>query len=369
VTLFRCDSRGLLMKDLDYFTLLSTLLDVQTYYFMPATDFSPEILKRNVLKAYSTAQLLVRQAHKLHADSGFLYYAPHFVCRSLLAAACITLTVLLSNMMTDVPLHQKQTEMQEALSAIQKCSVSDGDLPFRASNMIERYWSINQLLPPMEVHIKEVRDFSQRIGVSFAFDCLRRWKRDLEKSRPNNLSQKKPLDGPSGQPVNLEPIQPDASQMIDWDAFMADFDWSFTPDYLNPSLQVSFRLEQDPVFCDRADGSIILGMTDRLSRGRPPKKKKILLMERVDVPQRGIMCVAWAYNGTDRRQKARRQGLHWRGGVCENGCHPAVGQAHRYLTAVRLARNSRLKSKMSQSSCQALATLATPRQAVRPNAE
>ena len=40
--------------------------------------------------------------------------------------------------------------------------------------MIERYWSLNQMLPPLEVPIKEVRNYSNRLGTSLAFDPLSR---------------------------------------------------------------------------------------------------------------------------------------------------------------------------------------------------
>jgi len=41
------------LPDLDHFTLLSTLLEIQTYYFMPLPGYNEEILKRNVMKCYT----------------------------------------------------------------------------------------------------------------------------------------------------------------------------------------------------------------------------------------------------------------------------------------------------------------------------
>ncbi len=183
---------------------------MHSYYLMPVTDYSPEILKRNTLKVYNTAQLVVRQALKLHSETGFLSYAPHFVVRSLLTSATITLSVILSAHMKDVSLQSKQFTMQEAISAIRTCSIQDGDLPSRSSNMIESYWSINQMLPPLDIPIKEVREFSHRLGTSLAFDCLRRWKRDIERSRPNfNPLKQKVLDGtPGGTCLTPFPFAP-----------------------------------------------------------------------------------------------------------------------------------------------------------------
>jgi len=175
---------------------------------MPATDFSHEILKRNVLKAYSTAQIVVKQALKLQQETGFLSYAPHFVCRSLLTASVITLSILLSSHMKDVSLQAKQIIMQDAIAAIKTCSVHDGDLPSRASKMIEGYWSLNHLLPPLDVPIKDVSVFSHRLGTSLAFDCIRRWKRDIDRSRQANGETKKQRDGTPGEPRPPQDILP-----------------------------------------------------------------------------------------------------------------------------------------------------------------
>jgi len=169
--------------DLDYFTLLSTLLDVQAYYFMPTPDYSPEILRGNILKAYNTSVNLVRHALKLHEDMAFLSHAPHFVCRSLLSASCITLSVVLSPYMQDQPLEEKDSIMEAAITAMRTCSVTGEDLPSRASNMIEKFWSLNRTRPPLDVPMKDVAEFSHRLGTSLAFDCLRRWKKDIEKNK------------------------------------------------------------------------------------------------------------------------------------------------------------------------------------------
>ncbi|CAK7227330.1 hypothetical protein SBRCBS47491_006532 [Sporothrix bragantina] len=225
------------ISELDYFTLLSTLQDVQAFYFMPVPGFSSEIFKRNTLKAYSTAQLVVRQALKLQDEIGFLFYAPHFVCRTLLASACITLNVLLSPYMKDMPVHAKDAIMQDAITAIKTCSVHDGDLPSRASKMIESYWSVHHTKGPIDIPMKDVSQFSSRLGTSFAFDYIRRWKRDIEASRSSvtNANGKRQATGTPTASIDLSVIQPENAQLIDWDAFMDDFDWSFTPDYFNPT--------------------------------------------------------------------------------------------------------------------------------------
>ncbi len=88
---------------------------VVLFYARP--DVTPDILKRNVLKAYNTAQIVIRQALKLQEETGFLSYAPHFVCRTLLTAAVVTLSVLLSSHMKDVSLQSRQFAVHDAVSA------------------------------------------------------------------------------------------------------------------------------------------------------------------------------------------------------------------------------------------------------------
>ncbi len=187
------------IAELDYFTLLSTLQDIQVFYFMPVSDFSAEIFKRNVLKAYGTAQLVIRQALKLQEETGFLYYAPHFVCRTLLASACITMNVLLSPYMKDMPIQTKSSIMQDVILSIRTCSVHESDLPSRTSKIIESYWSVDHLKPPRDIPMKDVSQFSSRLGTSFAFDYIRRWKRDVEASLSNvaSITMKRQ---PSGAP-------------------------------------------------------------------------------------------------------------------------------------------------------------------------
>ncbi|CAK7240650.1 MAG: hypothetical protein STHCBS139747_002096 [Sporothrix thermara] len=203
------------ISELDYFTLLSTLQDVQAFYFMPVPGFSSEIFKRNTLKAYTTAQLVVRQALKLQSEIGFLFYAPHY----------------------DMPVHAKDAIMQDSIFAVKTCSVHDTDLPARASKMIESYWSVHHTKGPIDIPMKDVSQFSSRLGTSFAFDYIRRWKRDIEASRSSvtNANGKRQATGTPSASIDLSAIQPENAQLIDWDAFMDDFDWSFTPDYFNPT--------------------------------------------------------------------------------------------------------------------------------------
>lgn len=89
---------------------------MQSYYFIPLPGYSVNILKRNVLKAYSTAHAIIQQGIKLQKEHGLLSFAPHFVTRSLLAAACVTVSVLLSTYMKDVALEERDTAVRDGVS-------------------------------------------------------------------------------------------------------------------------------------------------------------------------------------------------------------------------------------------------------------
>ena len=99
--------------DLDHFTLLCTLLDVQSYYFIPLAGYSVETQKRNILKAFSTAQGIVQTARQLHRDHGFLSFAPHFVARTMIAVICVIVSVQTCTFMQDVPLETRDTSVRE----------------------------------------------------------------------------------------------------------------------------------------------------------------------------------------------------------------------------------------------------------------
>lgn len=161
---------------------------------MPLPGFSEEILKRNVLRCYNTAQSLVRLALKLQRDTAFLTHAPHFVFRALLAASCVFLTFQLSSYALAFEGDSGEALIGDALAAMRACSVQEGDLPVRASNMMEKYWSVRHRIPKSDDWKSGPSCFAHRLGASIAFDCLRKWKKELEQVRcsASNLPEQGP---------------------------------------------------------------------------------------------------------------------------------------------------------------------------------
>ncbi|KAL1882776.1 hypothetical protein VTK73DRAFT_901 [Phialemonium thermophilum] len=225
--------------DVDNFTMLMTLLDLQLLYLMPLPGFSDETLKRNVIKCYNTAENLVRLALKLEREAGFLTHAPHFVFRALLAASCVCISFFLSPTGRSIGVEAGESLIDEVIVAMRTCSVQEGDLAGRATNMMERYWSVRHHFSNTDVWKLGLSSFTHRLGASLVFDCIRKWKTEVEHVRSSGPA------GPSGQDVALPPpgamtgpYNPglgaaDSLQRIDWNAFMEDFDWSFTSNYLN----------------------------------------------------------------------------------------------------------------------------------------
>lgn len=261
-------------SDLDNFTILSTLLEIQTYYFMPLPNHSAPILHRNLLKAYTTASALIHQATALHASTSFLHHAPYFVFRTLLSATCVVMSVHLSPHPHDAGV---EPLVRDALRAMRAASVQDGDLHMRVTNMLEKYWDMRAHMAPARSDEDDgggaLSLFTCRLGASLTFGYLRRCKRDVEAARdastPNPMAQQQALRregmemrelfpplcvivfvcgtddvAEEGLPRPPGPPHPDTQQLaltdafnrFDWNAFMDDFDWSFTSSYLQPGI-------------------------------------------------------------------------------------------------------------------------------------
>lgn len=211
--------------DLDNFILLSTLLEIQIYYFMPLPGYSQETLQRNVIKCYTTSENLINTAMHLHRQTSFLFYAPHFVFRIFLNAICVIMSVHLSSSpLTKGFLNQNHgtgttgsggevdSLIREGIHAMRLASVQEGDLHMRVTNMLESYWNLRGHLPPHRVaDLKDlgggVSFFTHRLGASLTLACLRRWKRDVEQARDRDVSAGgTPLPIPGGGQQQQQPV-------------------------------------------------------------------------------------------------------------------------------------------------------------------
>ncbi|KAK0722809.1 hypothetical protein B0T26DRAFT_704127 [Lasiosphaeria miniovina] len=225
--------------DLDNFTLVSSLLEIQTYYFMPLPGYSPDILKRNLIKCYTTAESVIQQAAQLHRETAFLHYAPHFVFRTIATAMCVIITVHMSAFTKGFQVDSVDTLVKEALRLTRACSIEENDLHMRSASMLEKYWALRHHIPRPDLTDPGISIYTHRLGASLAFACLRYWKEQIEHARDTSNSNP-PLQEPFDDQSTPRP-GPNAElgladfHRIDWNAFNAfevDYDWSFTSNYL-----------------------------------------------------------------------------------------------------------------------------------------
>jgi transcriptional regulatory protein LEU3 len=125
--------------DLDNFTLLSTLLEIQIFYFMPLPGYSEGTLKRNVLKCYTTAESLINLSLKLHREIAFLHYSPHFVFRTLLSSACVVLSVHFSAYTKGFQADSVDALIKDVIRAMRICSAQEHDLCQRGANSMSKF--------------------------------------------------------------------------------------------------------------------------------------------------------------------------------------------------------------------------------------
>ncbi|KAI1854941.1 hypothetical protein JX266_001059 [Neoarthrinium moseri] len=223
--------RGLICSeradDLDRFNALLVQLEIQTFYLLPLPGYNPEALKRNVLRTYTTAQKVISVALELERSHRFLYHMPHFYFRSVLCATCIIYKVLRSSYMDFLDLKQAESAALDSIKVCRQAVIQDGDLPTRLGNLLESMWAFSQLHKSHEEPISAT--FSHRLGASVTFDCLKRWKQDMDMR-----SKSQPPPGEGGEtPAIFAGTDPLAS--IDW-SFMDDFDWTIEPSLLVPPL-------------------------------------------------------------------------------------------------------------------------------------
>lgn len=184
--------------DIDDFMLRSTLLEVQMLYWMPLSRHSDEALQRNLVRTFGTCEGLIKLALDLERKSRFLSHAPHHVFRSLLLAACSIISYLRSPFPGYglVPPGAADTIVRDAILSLKTCSVQPDDLPMRGANIMEAYWSVRDRLPPQDTSQLHTANFKHRLGPSIVYDCLGRWKKDLEWTR-TSAAEPPPAKGPA----------------------------------------------------------------------------------------------------------------------------------------------------------------------------
>lgn len=237
---------------MDKFNALLVQLEIQTYYLIPLPGYNPEALKRNILRAYTTAQAVLRDALSLDDQGGFLKHMPHFAFRSLLSAMCIIYKVFRSSYKQSLDKQGAERSAANCMAVCRRSVVQEGDLGARLAVLFDSFWSVAQSTniwhgePTVSVG-------TQRFGAGVCFDCLKLWKNDIDTMRPKTAAtaQVPNAEGDANSSDMLAPASALATSSatlgvgtaaasgadplahIDW-SFMDDFDWNFEPSLLAP---------------------------------------------------------------------------------------------------------------------------------------
>ncbi|RYP07289.1 hypothetical protein DL764_002604 [Monosporascus ibericus] len=211
--------------DLDRLNLLLVQLEIEQYYMLPLPGYDSEALQGNILRAYNTAQTVIRDAVEIDRKTDFLLHAPHFYFRALFCATCIICKVMGSSYRKFIDQERTERSVADMLAIHKRSIVMEGDLPARLASFLESWL---ELAISTEWEEEPVSTFTHRLSASAIMDCAKRWKHDLE-SRMSSKSQRRSVDGTDAGSVM--PSAADPMQYIDW-TFMEDFDWTVEPNVL-----------------------------------------------------------------------------------------------------------------------------------------
>lgn len=170
------------LPDANTFHTIAAHLEIQTYYFSgPRT--TPEHTQRlNFTRAFHTSRTLVATALDLENRTQFLTHAPQQAFRALTTAACIVIAILYSTSAPDMAPNEANVLAQQALAAVHRCSVQEGDLAHRFGVIIETFWSFKHYLPRFEIG---PRCWPGRFGVGLVIWCLDMFKNSLHRAQKN----------------------------------------------------------------------------------------------------------------------------------------------------------------------------------------
>lgn len=241
---------------MDKFNALLVQLEIQSYYLIPLPGYNPEALKRNILRAYTTAQAVLRDALSLDDRRGFLKHMSHFAFRSLLSAMCIIYKVFRSSYKQSLDKQGAERSAANCMAVCRRSVVQEGDLGARLAVLFDSFWSVAQSTAVWHGE-PTVTVGTQRLSAGVCFDCLKLWKSDMATMRPKaaaattttttQAANAENGTGSSGDMLAPVPVTgsmtlgtgmaavpgTDPLAHIDW-SFMDDFDWNFEPNLLAP---------------------------------------------------------------------------------------------------------------------------------------
>lgn len=153
------------------FDLLGSLLYVQCCHFLYDDFHSLRI--PGVLRAYSTASLLVSTILSDERSHKFMPYAPLRFSRMLFNAALVIFRVLHSTSAPGLDYNHGRLLFNVAAFSLQQLSVREKgkDQPLRASEMLRAFWRAGERSMSMCNFDLKLR-VKSRLGASLTYDCL-----------------------------------------------------------------------------------------------------------------------------------------------------------------------------------------------------
>ncbi|KAJ6444705.1 hypothetical protein O9K51_03101 [Purpureocillium lavendulum] len=246
--------------DISRFCLLAAQLEIQSHYFISPPSQQqqqqqpapPSTLKANTVRAFNTSRALIALSLDLESRTHFLTHAPQWALRSNVDAAAIIVATLASAAAPQMDPADADALAQRACGALLRCSVRDTDLPHRACIIMETFWSVRDIVPPIG---PAPGAWPERLGAGVTYWCLERFKFGLRAAQSSTDRVNKALDvmqprfstntaaGAAGPMTAAQANAPatsgvangalqvpnqgtgDPFQEVDWSMFMDDFGW------------------------------------------------------------------------------------------------------------------------------------------------
>lgn len=166
--------------DLERFTLLAARLELQSYYFNPPASMPRNIFRRNVNRAYATAQALLTAALAMEddPDGWSMIHVPHHLLRTVIDAGCLVFDTVMSGFAEGD--EDPEAVVRQMFAAMGLCVMQDGDLSSVVIWTLESAWSLRKVLPPLR---EPIGTAPHRVGATVTLGCVRRWRRELEKAK------------------------------------------------------------------------------------------------------------------------------------------------------------------------------------------
>ncbi|KAL7911460.1 hypothetical protein GGI35DRAFT_442855 [Trichoderma velutinum] len=192
--------------------------------------FDPDSPERRlaVLEAYNFAVTFITYMIEADARISLFAHIPVHLFRMLFTAAGAVFKLVSSSYSPDVDTELGNATLNQAISAMRKCSVENNDVAGRHAEIMRQLWlSIDTVStpgcwqPPSLVH-------RSRFGASLAYDCLFHWRDNVGGQRSIDLNSSATI--PMGSDVVSEPAPAATEDALSSNAHelqaQTDMDWA-----------------------------------------------------------------------------------------------------------------------------------------------